>query len=413
MIRKLALTCLWVVAALGGVGEGAAWAKPRIEILGLEVINPGGGQLDPQVNVVAKELTDAFRARAPKGGAGKYELAPNSEKELVDEKLINTCDTELPACMVPIGQSVGAAMMIYGRIHKEQANYVVDLVLLNVTTKAHERNLKNQILPVADAADSVKLTAWAKKTYAKLVDESSLGTILVEITNDGVEGGDVRVDNDPKGTISSGRLPIPNLSDGKHRLVIEVGGFQRFEKDVTVVPNERTEVSVTLTRDPSQPDWKIHSTTGTTSETNHANYWRGMFVGGSIVAAAGLSFWIYSYWQETKEAGDIKTPAMVNGVAQNPFSDSICGNKGVTFTGPGDLGHFNKACDFKTYTGYGIAGFSVGAVVMVATFYSAFLKDNADEAPKKTAGRRKTKPTFAVTPVVSPDGGGATLRIDW
>ena len=136
MIRKLALTSLLALAGFLALGFGAetAFAKPKVEILGLEVINPGGGQLDPAVNTVAKELTDAFRARAPKAGPGKYELAPNSEKELVDEKLIGNCDTELPACMVPIGQAVRAEFMIYGRMHKEGGNYVIDLVLLNVTT---------------------------------------------------------------------------------------------------------------------------------------------------------------------------------------------------------------------------------------------------------------------------------------
>jgi hypothetical protein len=229
----------------------------------------------------------------------------------------------------------------------------------------------------------------------------------------------VKVDGEPKGTISSGRLPIPNLADGKHKLVIEVGGFQRFEKEVTVAPNERNEVSVTLTRDPTQPDWKTHETTGSTSEGRRTNYWKGMFVSGAIVSAAGLSFWIVSKVLESNAASNIHGAGYV-GVTDhpevNPVTDADCGNPDV-FTDSRTSqykGDFDKACKYHKWTGYGIAGFSVGAVVMVATFYSAFLKDNTESStPPKNARRKSQKPQFAITPVVNTDGGGATLRIDW
>jgi hypothetical protein len=42
-------------------------------------------------------------------------------------------------------------------------------------------------------------------------------------------------------------------------------------------------------------------------------------------------------------------------------------------------------------------------------------KDNTEQAPTGNAtGRRvKTRRNLIVTPVVSPDGTGATLRFDW
>ena len=259
----------------------------------------------------------------------------------------------------------------------------------------------------------MKLTAWAKKTYAKLVDESSLGTIVVDVTNEGVDGGDVRVDNEPKGTISSGRLNVPNLSDGSHHLVIEVGGFQRFEKDVTVVPNERTPVSVTLTRDPTQPDWKTRSTTGSTSEGNNKNYWKGMFVGGTVLAAVGGAFWAYAYLEEQSKANNIHSAPEIDGVGQS-INANLCKNQGkVMFphqmTGDDDMGALNTTCDWRTRTGYGIAGLSVGAVVMIATFYSAFLKDSDDESSTnhRTTNRKQEAEVRESTPVISPDGGGA------
>lgn len=413
MFRRLPLVAITLLA-LGALGSAEALAKPKIAVLGLEVLNPGGGTLDPQTAVVAKEITEALRGRA-RPGSGKYELAPNSDKELVDEKLMNSCDTELPACMAPIGASVGASMMIYGRIHKEATNYVVDLVLLNITTKAHERNLKNQLLAVADATDNVKVGAWAKKEYGKLVDEASVGTAIVEVSNEGVEGGTVKVDGEEKGTIQSGRLPIPNLPEGKHRLVIEVGGYQRFEKDITVSPNDRTEVPVTLVKDASVPDWRKREISGTTSESSHQNIWRGMFVGGTLVAAIGGAYWGYSWNKMRNSASSITQQAIIDGVPTTSFSDADCNKAGhgSFWTDAGQQKAFNDACHYHTQTIYGIAGFGVGAVIMIGTFYSAWIKPQSDEAPKAASRDKARKAQFAFTPIIAPNGGGATLRIDW
>jgi hypothetical protein len=86
-----------------------AAAKPKIAILGLEVI----GSLDPEQVKLARQLTNGLRERAS-AGTGPFELAPSSDKELVDEKLMNNCDTEALACMAPIGLafiSTGTACM--------------------------------------------------------------------------------------------------------------------------------------------------------------------------------------------------------------------------------------------------------------------------------------------------------------
>ena len=66
MTRALSLTCL-VLLALVGLGSGEALAKPKIAVLGLEVLNPNGGALDPAATTAAKELTDQLRQRARTG----------------------------------------------------------------------------------------------------------------------------------------------------------------------------------------------------------------------------------------------------------------------------------------------------------------------------------------------------------
>jgi hypothetical protein len=99
-----------------------AAAKPKIAILGLEVI----GSLDPEQVKLARQLTNGLRERAS-AGTGPFELAPSSDKELVDEKLMNNCDTEALACMAPIGLALRTEYLMYGKIEKVDKGYHVTI----------------------------------------------------------------------------------------------------------------------------------------------------------------------------------------------------------------------------------------------------------------------------------------------
>src|SRR5687768_8989505 len=86
MARALLLACaVWLI----GLG-GTAWAKPRIAVLGLEVAPGPNGVVDPVMTQLAKEITRDLRQRT-QSGASRYSLAPNSNKELTDEKLLMSC----------------------------------------------------------------------------------------------------------------------------------------------------------------------------------------------------------------------------------------------------------------------------------------------------------------------------------
>src|ERR1043166_7955369 len=137
MTRVLSSAC--VVLLLLGLG-GRAWAgdKPPIAILGLEVYDNGNG-IDPDTTKAARELTTALRDRA-KAGTGPYTPVQGGEKELIDEKLLNNCDTEANSCMAAIGSELGAEVLMYGRIWIEksqggQGTYKVSIKLLNVNRK--------------------------------------------------------------------------------------------------------------------------------------------------------------------------------------------------------------------------------------------------------------------------------------
>lgn len=60
-----------------------------------------------------------------------------------------------------------------------------------------------------------------------------------------------------------------------------------------------------------------------------------------------------------------------------------------------------------------LAGASIGiGLFAVYATYKGFIAKREDETPK-VSGRVRTRKNIAVTPIISPDGAGATVRFDW
>src|SRR5688572_2252278 len=159
------------LALLAMLGTGAH-AKPKIAILGLEVV----GNLDPDQVKLAKLLTGALRDRAS-AGTGPYDLAPNSDKELVDEKLMNNCGTEALTCMSPIGLSMRADYLMYGKIEKVDRGYHVTLKLIRVATKMPLPTF-SEIVPATDVRNDPK--GLAKRAYS-MMTASDEGTVTIRV----------------------------------------------------------------------------------------------------------------------------------------------------------------------------------------------------------------------------------------
>src|SRR5258706_1591605 len=126
--------------------------RPKIAVLGLEV-QTNGATADPESTRIAKWLTQGLRNRAT-ANRGQYQLAPNSARELLDEKLMKECMTEKPECMAVIGNEVQADFLLFGRIDKMIKNdisaFQVTLKLLDVQNKQELTPLK-QFVPVNTA----------------------------------------------------------------------------------------------------------------------------------------------------------------------------------------------------------------------------------------------------------------------
>lgn len=409
MTRVLSSACVALLVAWAASGTALAGGKPPIAILGLEVYDNGGG-IDPETTRAAKELTIALRDRA-KAGTGPYTPVQGGEKELIDEKLLNNCDSEAPTCMAAIGTELGAEVLMYGRIEKSNQNgqgiYRVSIKLLNVNRKQLASSTV-EVLPTTDSS-GVRASTHAKAWYAKLAGVVTGGTLAIRAN---IDRGTVLIDEDTKGNLASGTLTLTGIPEGRHILAIEAPGYQRYEAAVTVRTGETTPQNVTmveLKRLPArEPGKTLTSREGTVSggKSSGGGIWKPVFYGTTVATAAAGAFAIYSYVQQQDYASKI---------GSEKIGDSDCG-KMPTFNGPdpaGDAKNLKSACDWHTRNLYGLVATGVFGVAMIGSFVMAYVRDSGDdESNSASTGRRKRR-EFAVTPVVTPNGGGATLRFDW
>lgn len=419
----LALTLL----LLGTVAQ--AGPQQKVSVLGVEAVAGADGQINPADTNFAKELTKELRSRV--NNSKNYTLTKDT-RELVDEKLMGSCGSELPQCMGPIGTAVGADVLLFGKVANTKAGgYSVTLTLIDA-----KKRVKINSDNGAVAANEVKnpgLGNWVREHYRKLTNENVDGTLVVIAT--GADGGRVLVGADTKEKLRNGRAEV-TLPEGRYKVGVEADGFKLWESEtVTITAGERQEIRPDLVKlkpldtkvpDPADKEIKDDSTTGTqdllsregtvTTTRRNKTPWKiaaGVGLGGAAVFGG---YWAYSYFVDI---GDYK-----NSTSKSMFSKpKTPGSDGKINIGEGDCDgnfadsaeneRFHNACDAYKRTKWlipttvGLAVIGAGALV-----YVMVSKDEVETRPAG-AGRVKKKRNLLVTPVVTPDGTGATLRFDW
>ena len=392
---KRALSSCWnmvlAIVLIAVSGTAAFAGKPTIAVLGLEVVDTSG-QIDQASTGVARDLTNGLRSRA-KVGSGPYQLQPGSDKELIDEKLIKGCDNEAIPCMAQIGKDLGANYLMYGQLRKATDGYVVTLNLLNVDKKKFEKAKAPLLIPFAQK-DPAALEEAARKAYNDLTGITDAGTLVVKAN---VSSGTVYVDDSPRGQLSGGQATITPLPEGRYRVAIEAEGYKRSDEAVITIRSGETvahDVKLSATD---------HEISGTESSGGGRGVWKGAFAVSTVVTAASGAMWIYGY---TKIKDVDMAPAGFTG----PESCS-----GYDFNAhPNEIAQ--SSCDGRNLTKWGILGVSVGGVAMAFTGYMAFMRSGGESKPvglTATGRRARKKKQLAITPILSPDGGGATFRLDW
>lgn len=396
---------------------GAAAAKPSIAILGLEVIDKSGAPSADDVTF-AKNLTEGLRGRAKLGGP--YVLAANGEKELIDLKLLKSCDDEKPACMASIGKDLQADYLIYGSVTRKGKTYDLSVVLLDVGAAKRDRTTPTST-PVGTAG--VALQNLSKKIYNGLTGQSDSCTITVKTP--GVDRGTIQLNGKDAGTITNGVGTVNGLSEGKYSIAIEASGFHRYTKgDISCTGGETTNIQAELSRttpvDTNVPDHPTdnntvvtppgggtgsadHETSGTISHASSNGTWKGILVGSAIVTVGMAAGFGYS-WDKLSSTGK----GMDGGFLSYGGSCNFDKNDNYV-SGPDAC---KSASTYRTVTYVTGVGTIAFAGLTAFALYKV-LHHGEEPSGEHAMGRRKHHEPFAITPVVSPNGGGATFRMEW
>jgi hypothetical protein len=410
---RLTSSALVLVCALAGV----AAAKPSIAVLGLEVIDKSGTPSNDDVTF-AKNLTEGLRARAKIGGP--YTLAPTGDKELIDLKLLKGCDDEKPSCMASIGSDLAADFLIYGSVTKKgKVNYDISIAFLDVHAAKRERTVPSSI-PVGTGG--VALQNTAKKIYHGLTGQSDSCTITIKAP--GVDRGEILLNGKAAGNITSGVGSVNGLSEGKYAIAIEAPNFHRYTKgDVQCTGGETTNISATMDKSgtdlpapdkvvpPGQtgvtPD-KDHEITGSISHQTKPNTWKYVAIGGGVLTAASLAVFI-NYGVKLEGLGTSGSNSFFN-PGSKCVDDGMGGAKGINSSDNSSCSSA-KSWSHDTYI-FGITAGALGAFTIFSV-YKAMTHSDESYEQSASGGHRKHHEAFAITPVVSPSGAGATFRMEW
>jgi hypothetical protein len=300
---------------------------------------------------------------------------------------------------------------MYGKIEKSTQNgqtiYKVSIKLLNVTRKQLMSSTV-ETLPLAEST-GVRAAAHAKHWYAKLTGSNTGGTVVIKANTD---RGTVLLDEEAKGNLASGTLTLTGVPEGRHTLAIEAKDHQRYEASITVRNGETLQQPVTMVEMSKQSTSTSGSATGgpispdrTVTTKSGSSIWKPVFYGAAVLEAGAIGFSIFAAVQSQNEADKI--------AAGGPFTQASCGGKDPQPMKQEDKDLLDSACSWhdRQVAGWVVSGV-VGAAV-VGSFYMAFLRDRDHAETRTASGSRRKRRELAITPIVTPDGGGATLRLDW
>lgn len=419
MARVISI-CLGLLICLGG----SAWAdKPRIAVLGLEAIAGAGGAIDPGAQLVAREITRELRQRV-QSPSSPYVIAPNSNKELLDEKLLMSCDNETPECMVVIGAGLASDVLLYGRVEKRGESFRVSLKLLDVRRRTAQSATDD--LPVGGAAAGV-----SRRLYNKLIGAAPdpEGTLIVKARSDSsraVRAGTVRIDEGARSPLTGGKLTVPDLAEGHHTVTIEVPGFRRFEEIVTVRGGEQLALDALLRATAAEPPVapEVRDTPDKpVPRSRPSPLWKWSVGAGAAIALAAGGYAFYAYDRETnhntpfyKIAIDPSTSKAYTTSRKPDWGD--CGNSDAEITAathtvfsPGNRPIFDRACTWRNRNFIGIGVAVAGGALAVTSLIMLSRDPGPAEGP--ASGARGKKSDVAIVPILTPEVAGAQLSLAW
>jgi hypothetical protein len=306
-LPRLVSVALLVLASLVA-SASAAWAKPTVAVLGLELVDTGG--IDRALVTGAIDLTKALRDRA-NAGSGPYVLAADGDRMLADLKVARGCESEASACMTKIGEELKADFLLFGKVEKRSSGMQVSLKLFEVAS-GRMQGTATELIPTAQL-NSAGLVAASKALYGRLTGAASLGTIIVTAN---VKDGAVLLDGVAATKLNAGSARLGSVAAGSHRVSVVADGYVTDERTVEVPGGGEVDASFALEKaiapgpdpvDVTPPGPSDGGDTGsgpgdvapkpTPKKKKGSTGYKVAFVGSTLVGLAAGAVWAYSYKQ--------------------------------------------------------------------------------------------------------------------
>jgi hypothetical protein len=229
-------------------------------------------------------------------------------------------------------------------------------------------------------------------------DETSKGTLVVTARSQkgAIAEVAVTIDAKPMGELEDGEMTLTNIPGGRHAIVIEAPGYQRFEQSVTVQEGERARLDALLVAEVPRakpPLWK----------------WT-LGVSVSMLVAAG-AYGLYGHSREFANRDAIVVSGAPNpdgGFYANPtpIQTNDCGKNTaeIAFIRHAvvlNQDRFDRMCTWRDKT---FIALGLGGVGLIGAFVSLYML---------TTDRRADPGGLGIVPTVTPHGGGASLSLTW
>jgi len=421
-VFRLSSVALLLVCAASAV----AAAKPTVAILGLEVIDKSGVPSNDDVTF-AKTLTEDLRGRAKLGGP--YTLANGADKELIDLKLLKGCDDDKDLkCMSGIGADLGVDFLMYGSVTKKGTSYEITISLLDVKQRHREKTAPTT---VPTSTSGAALLKKSQSIYNGLTGQTDSCTITVKTP--GVDRATILLGTKEAGNITNGIGQVNGLTEGKYSIAVEAKDYHRWTKsDIQCTGGETTNITADMSKMDKPADTTDTQVTGTSgspgaligqtgteshSEGHGRTAWKVMAYGGLAGAAVGGGLWVYGFSKTSSADGFKQSDLNFNGASTSvTYDQSQCDTSNgalIRQIKTGANGKFDGGCSGHTITNYAVPVTLGFAVVSAVGFIMLATAKDTEDRPASVSGRRHHHEPFAITPVVSPTGAGATFRMEW
>lgn len=430
MNRTQLITLLLVLLT----GIGVASAKPKVAVLGLEQVDKAGSKATQDA---ARAVTEGLRQASRAGGPFD---ASDTQRELSDEKMLAGCgpdsrEAEERECVKKIATTLAVGAVVYGKVAlvDGKKNLEVRVWLLNLDRSAP----KNATVTTPASSSAAELQGVGKKLYSELTGAPPPAATGGFSFKTKAPAGIVYINGEPRGQIANGEYKSPPLADGEYKIRVEADGYKKLEDTVRVKNGQFSSIEVKLEEketvkpppddedkasrpvlDGDKPSVDLRRE-GTVSNRGSRTGWKVAAVTGVVMAAAGGSWFYLSYRNAKQAKDDIPTGYSVASIKDFAFEPD-CSEGQAKVMGPSMTGDdYNQAVDaFKKgckgardeFRAGILAG--TGVVIGLVGTYMGFIRSDSG-SEREVASKRTRKPRFAVTPVISPDGGGATFRLDF